>query len=465
MPSLGIRPQITRPAPPQPAVARPSQGFTFPRTGLQTRNRLVLAAMTNRQSLDDGRLSQQECNFLIQRARGGFGIVTTACAHVTADGQGFPGELGVFSDAHIPGLRHLATELRNLGALSLCQIFHAGLQAPEQFTGVQPKSPSAVRCGHHLAPSYNGMSREFTGAEVQIVVQAFAAAAKRLYDAGFDGIELHGAHGYLINQFLGPETNRRQDQWGSSASGAKSRFRFLFEIIKAIKKAVPGLDALGTGSCGTNQQASSASTTALNSTISRPFLIGVRISPERSCGVQLEDSLALANELSQGGWVDFLHLSCWDIRQTSVQKIPGARPVELPLTEWFTQKIPNLPPVITTGSVWTVEDCRLGFKMGADLIGSGRSAIGNWDWAARISEADETEKMYSDQIRQDQKAETYSRGKYREPQNYDGSYQPLLPPYSEEHLAECGLSTVFRYYMRRWKFVKDPQGRILPFKE
>jgi 2,4-dienoyl-CoA reductase-like NADH-dependent reductase (Old Yellow Enzyme family) len=89
---------------------------------------------------------------------------------VTADGQGFPGELGVFSDAHIPGLRHLATELRSHGALSLCQVFHAGLQAPEQFTGVQPKSPSVVRCGEHLAPSYNGMSRAFTGVEVNAVV-------------------------------------------------------------------------------------------------------------------------------------------------------------------------------------------------------------------------------------------------------------------------------------------------------
>jgi 2,4-dienoyl-CoA reductase-like NADH-dependent reductase (Old Yellow Enzyme family) len=278
-----------------------------------------------------------------------------------------------------------------------------------------------------------------------------------LYDAGFDGLELHGAHGYLINQFLGPETNRREDEWGSSAGGARSRFHFLFEIIKAIKEKVPGLDALGTGRHGTTQVEASNS--------SRPFLIGVRISPERNCGVRLEDSLALAHELSEGGWVDFLHLSCWDIRQTSVQSNPGARPAELPLTEWFTRSVRNLPPVITTGSVWTLEDCRLGFKMGADLIGVGRSAIGNWDWAARISDADESEQHYSDQVRDDRKGESLARGKYREPQNYHGSYQPLLPPYSEEHLAGCGLSPVFVYYMRRWKFVKDPQGRILPFKE
>jgi 2,4-dienoyl-CoA reductase-like NADH-dependent reductase (Old Yellow Enzyme family) len=191
-------------------------------------------------------------------------------------------------------------------------------------------------------------------------------------------------------------------------------------------------------------------------------LVGVRISPERNCGVRLEDSLALARELSQGGWVDFLHLSCWDIRQTSVQNTSGQR-VELPLTQWFTQQVPNLPPVITTGSVWTLEDCKLGLGMGADLIGSGRSAIGNWDWAARICEADDAE--LANEKGHGEKVGNYSFGNYREPQNYTGAYQPCFPPYSEEHLTACGLSPVFIYYMRRWKFVKDANGRILPFKD
>jgi hypothetical protein len=101
--------------------------------------------------------------------------------------------------------------------------------------------------------------------------------------------------------------------------------------------------------------------------------------------------------------------------------------------------------------------------MGADLIGCGRSAIGNWDWAARICEADKSEEH--EQVPQDRKTANYSRGKYREPQNYHGSYQPLPPPYSEDHLASCGLSPVFIYYMRRWKFVKDLRGNILPFNE
>merc|ERR1719230_1633293 len=111
-----------------------------------------------------------------------------------------------------------------------------------------------MNCGHHLAPSFHGMSRPFTGKEVQSVVQAFATAAKRLYDAGFDGLELHGAHGYLINQFLGPETNHRTDEWGSvsSSGGTRSRFRFLFEIIQAIKRTVPGLEALGCGHVAPN---------------------------------------------------------------------------------------------------------------------------------------------------------------------------------------------------------------------
>lgn len=418
---------ISTEKPYQMRMLDPSAPFTFPRTGLVARNRTVLAAMTNRQSFEDGTLSQEEIGFLVRRAQGGFGIVTTACAHVTADGQGFSGELGVFDNKQLPGLRYLASQLRQFGALSLAQIFHAGLQAPQELTGVQPSSPSRLQAGPHLSHVDGGMTRPLSELEVKRLVEAFADAARRVYDAGFDGVELHGAHGYLINQFLGPETNKRRDQYGGEptplgqndrGTHSSGRFRFLFDILAAIRARIPE-DA--------------------------KFLVGVRISPERNCGVQLQQSLALAEALSSSSAnaypaVDFLHLSCWDISVQSslVETTQGPRgaakrTVTKTLTEWFTSTVRNLPPVMTTGKIWDFADCQKGMQMGAQLVGSGRAAIGNPDWAAFVTSRDAR------------------------------MYRPLQPPYSEEHLLQCGLSPIFVYYMRRWKFVVDKYGNELEY--
>ncbi|CAD7931094.1 unnamed protein product [Amoebophrya sp. A25] len=415
------------------AAQSPSMAFRFPRTGLVSRNRTVLAAMTNRQSFPDGTLSKEEIDFLVRRAEGGFGIVTTACAHVTRDGQGFPGELGVFEDKFIPNLRFLANELRRCGALSLAQIFHAGLQAPESLTGEQPKSPSGpLQVGEHLASSkYNFSSRELSNQEVWNLVEAFAAATQRVYDAGFDGVELHGAHGYLINQFLGPETNFRTDEFGGTR---EKRFRFLIEIIHAIRQR--------------------------SQHWTRPFLIGVRISPERNCGVRLEDSLELARRLRDLE-IDFLHVSCWDIRvestleevspqmNSSISRKSRNNGRTMTLTEHFTRGIDNLPPVITTGRIWTRDDCLLAMQtQGADLVGSARASIGNPDWAQNIVEEDAA----------------CLASKNAAGARAESAYKPLLPPYSEEHLKRQSLSDIFVYYMRRWRFVHR-EGKILPFRD
>ena len=120
----------------------PAEPFVFPRTGMESKNRAVLAAMTNKQSNDDGTLSENEINWLLMRAQGGFGIVTTAATHVTPGGKSWKGEMGVWGDHHIPGLTKLADGIREHGAISLAQIFHGGMSAPESLTGQQPISAS-----------------------------------------------------------------------------------------------------------------------------------------------------------------------------------------------------------------------------------------------------------------------------------------------------------------------------------
>src|SRR6185369_17140327 len=145
--------------------------------------RVVLAPMTNKQSHADGSLGDDELRWLCSRAAGGFGVVMTCAAHVAKDGQGWPGELGVFDDSLLPGLTTLAAALRARGAVSMVQIFHGGLRADPAVTGVTPWSAS-----------YGDGVRAATREDIDRVIVEFADAAERSRRAGFDGVEIHGAH-------------------------------------------------------------------------------------------------------------------------------------------------------------------------------------------------------------------------------------------------------------------------------
>ena len=322
--------------------------FTFPRTGHIAKNRLVLAAMTNMQSHDDGTLGDDELAWLV--ARGGFGVVTTCAAHVAKDGQGWDGELGVFDDAHLPGLTRLSAALRAEGALSWVQIFHGGVRAPSRLTGQQPMSASAFELD---APGFE-RPRAATEEDIERTIGAFGAAARRCAEAGFDGVEIHGAHGYLITQFLGTVSNTREDAWGGSLEG---RARFAREVVKAVRAATP-----------------------------EAFLVGIRISPELAeQGVEFEDALQVARWLADDG-VDFLHVSNWDSFQP-----PKAHPEsDKPLTTWFREAVGPDVPLVATGAVWTPAQADTVLAHGADLVGLGRAAIGNAAWPSRAADPDWT---------------------------------------------------------------------------
>ncbi len=314
--------------------------YSFPRTGTTIRNRLVLAAMTNKQSHADGSLSEDELKWLAARARGGFGIVTTCAAHVSRDGQGWDGELGVFEDSLLPGLKRLASALRSEGAVSLVQIFHGGVRAPSRLTGQQPFSASVFE----LDTKDFEVPREATVEDIERTIAAFAAAARRCAEAGFDGVEIHGAHGYLITQFLGTSSNTRTDEWGGSL---ENRARFLRRIVAATREATP-----------------------------TDFLVGVRISPEvADQGVELDDSLKVARWLADDG-VDFVHVSNWDSF-----KAPAAHPESKKmLSTWFREAVGADMPLIATGGVWTPAEADLVLSHGADMVGVARAAIGNDSW-------------------------------------------------------------------------------------
>ena len=306
--------------------------------GFNAKNRTLLAAMTNKQSNSDGTLSDEEINWLVRRGKGGFGITTTAAANVTKQGQGWEGEMGVWSDNQIPGLTKLATTLNQTGTISLVQLFHGGMRAPQKITGVKPISAS-----ENTETGMDGVyTKAMTELEIKSMIQSFTDAAIRCKKAGFHGVELHGAHSYLICQFLGQETNRRTDKWGGDIVG---RSRFLTEIIRSVRSAV-----------------------------GKDFLIAVRISPIiEKAGIYLHDSLELAKIICEME-IDLLHISCWDVFQ-SVDDGNDAS-----LTKRFRKIIPKTIPLISTGAVWDSKDAQWLIDEGADIVGVARVGIGHPDW-------------------------------------------------------------------------------------
>ncbi|MCU0682090.1 MAG: NADH:flavin oxidoreductase [Polyangiaceae bacterium] len=314
------------------------------RNGVSARNRVWLAPMTNQQSHDDGSLSDDELAWLAMRARGGFGVVETCAAHVATDGQGWPGELGVYDDHLLPGLRRLASTLSGEGTLGIVQIFHGGLRSPPALLGHDPWSASAQ-------PGPGGIAvRAGTEADVERAIGQFGAAAARAHAAGFAGVELHGAHGYLLGQFLSKTLNDRRDRWGGSLEG---RARLLREATRAARAATPP-----------------------------GFLVGVRISPEdygNAQGLDLDESLTTAGWLAEDG-ADFLHVSLWNTHKNT-RKRPDQHPIPL-----FRAALPREVILVTAGEVWTRADADALLEKGADAVALGRSAIANPEWPLRAAD-------------------------------------------------------------------------------
>jgi 2,4-dienoyl-CoA reductase-like NADH-dependent reductase (Old Yellow Enzyme family) len=306
------------------------------RTGLAARNRVLLAPLTNKQSHADGSLADAELRWLALRAEGGFGLVMTCASHVAKDGQGWPGELGIFDDALLPGLTTLATALHDRGAVSFVQIFHGGLRADPGVTGSMPWSAS----------DGDGV-RAATSADLERVTAQFAQAAQRAQKAGFDGVEIHGAHGYLLTQFLSATMNRRTDAWGGPL---ENRARLVRQVVRAVRGAV-----------------------------GPSFTVGVRLSPEdfgNAKGLDLDESVQTARWLAEDG-IDFVHLSLWRALVNTVKR-PDTH--ALPL---FRAALPADVRVLAAGTIWTRGDAEAVLALGADGVALGRAAIVNRDWPLR----------------------------------------------------------------------------------
>jgi 2,4-dienoyl-CoA reductase-like NADH-dependent reductase (Old Yellow Enzyme family) len=193
--------------------------------GLRMRNRLVLPPITTNLGTLDGEVSEDSLGFYRQRARH-VGLAIVEAAAVRPDGRITPFSLGLWDDAHVAGMARLARTIRDEGAVSAIQIVHAGARSVPVDGGIRGASPSGVSLRPGVEPIV------LTGEQIAGMVEDFSGAAQRAADAGFDAIEVHGAHLYLLSQFLSPLTNLREDRYGGDALG---RATFPAQVVRAIR--------------------------------------------------------------------------------------------------------------------------------------------------------------------------------------------------------------------------------------
>jgi len=202
----------------------------FTINGMTLKNRAVMPPMATGYGNADNTVSERLLAYLERRAQGGTGLIITEVCAVDPRGKGFPNEIGVWNDDFIGALSRIPAALHRHGTKAALQLHHAGRETFEAVLGKKPEAPSAIPSAV-LGQPCEAMSLE----RIAEIVRAFAQAAGRARQAGFDSVELHGAHGYLLNQFLSPFSNNREDEYGGSE---ENRMRFILEVIAAARKAV-----------------------------------------------------------------------------------------------------------------------------------------------------------------------------------------------------------------------------------
>lgn len=330
------------------------QNFTF-KNNSKLKNRIVMAPMTNFSSHSDGTVSDIEIDYYIRRSKG-VGMVITACAYVTPSGKGFHGEFGADNDDMISSLQKLASSIKEQGAKAVLQIFHGGRECPPELVpNKDVVSASAVTSeGKDITP------RALTETEVKDIVTSFGEATGRAIEAGFDGVEIHGANGYLIQQFFSPHSNRREDSFGGSL---EKRLTFPLAVVDEVKKVV-------------------------KTHAKEPFIVGYRFSPEEPTtpGITMTDTLKLVDELSDKG-LDYLHVSLMDFWSKPRRGVDDTNT----RIQYLLEKIDDRVPLIGVGSIHTAKEAKKALDAGVAMVALGRELLMEPDWIQKIQEGKESE--------------------------------------------------------------------------
>ncbi|MEE3663010.1 flavocytochrome c [Brenneria sp. g21c3] len=327
--------------------------FTFP-NGTEVKNRLLMAPMTTCTGFYDGSVTSELVEYYRERA-GSIGTVIVECCFIDDKGLAFPGAIGIDHDNKIPGLAKVADAIKSKGSKAILQIYHGGrMVEPKLIGGQSPVGPSALAAPRDGAPTPTALTTE----EVEGMIVKFGEGFRRAIEAGFDGVEIHGANTYLIQQFYSPNSNQRDDEWGGSRD---NRAKFPLAVLDiahemARKYADPS------------------------------FIIGYRFSPEEieEPGIRFADTMYLLEKLAARG-LDYLHFSMGYTLRPSI--VDTADPTPL-IDKYVAMRSATLAkvPVLGVGGVVNKEDVELALEHGYDMVAVGKACIAYPDWTDRIAD-------------------------------------------------------------------------------
>lgn len=316
--------------------------------GVTLKNRFVMAPMTTKMSFFDGVITQDEIRYYQMRSKEA-GAVITAAANVSEGGKGWEGELGIHDDRHLEGMASLASAIQHNGTKAIVQLYHGGrMTSSSVLRGTQPVAPSAVKAERPTAEEPRALEED----DILQIIEDFKAGAVRAIEAGFDGIELHGANTYLLQQFFSPHSNRREDQWGGSR---EKRFSFINRLVDEVISTV-------------------------NKHTDKPFIIGYRFSPEEyeTPGIRFEDSLYLVDQLAYKS-IDYLHVSLGSYSQVSQSEDYK----EKPMLAYLNEKIAGRTAFISVGDVRDGADAEKALEH-SDLVALGRVILADPHWVGKV---------------------------------------------------------------------------------
>jgi 2,4-dienoyl-CoA reductase-like NADH-dependent reductase (Old Yellow Enzyme family) len=322
----------------------------------------MLAPMTTDASERDGTVSAEEVEYMRRRSANGFGTLITACAYVHEDGLSWRG-IGASDDEHLESLKGVAEAMRAGGGLAILQIYDGGRIARPELVGISnTRAPSAVPSLRPGAVT----PREMQSAEVETMVDRFRAAAVRAKQAGFDGVEIHGANHYLVHQFISPRSNHRADTWGGDN---ERRMNFPIAVAQAVRSGV-----------------------------GPELVVGFRITPfeAEAGGITLDYSARLCDRLATLS-IDYIHISMDDYRSNSPiredrswsQPLTSARVKEGNPLQAISQVVRGRCAVAASGGVKTQADAMGAVDSGADLVAVGRAALIDPEWLTKVKQKEE----------------------------------------------------------------------------
>jgi len=297
----------------------------------------------------DGKVSQELLDYYAEKSAGGYiALIIIEHSYIMLAGKASTRQLSAADDSVLEGLKELAGVIHRNGSKAVMQINHAGSATSAEITGSTPVSASPIP-----HPRAKNMPRELSRQEIEDIILAFQNAARRTKEAGFDGVEIHAAHGYLLNQFLSPLTNQRTDNYGGSVH---NRMRIHLEVIAAVREAV-GADF--------------------------PILLRLGASDFREGGVSIEDSQAAAQAFAKAG-INVMDIS-GGFSGYMVPDLSG-QGYFASLTEAI-KKVVSIPVILTGGITDARAAEQLLAEKKADLIGVGRAILSDSRWAEQAIKA------------------------------------------------------------------------------